>query len=104
LTNILTLNWRNGYTDAPANPYDVANKRILTGTPLRMEIPSYGTFDYQAKYKFTPKWDFRLGIKNLLDKEPPLSLRTSSGHQVGYDPRYADTMGRMVYINSSYNF
>jgi iron complex outermembrane receptor protein len=46
----------------------------------------------------------RLGIKNLMDKEPPLSLRTSSGDQVGYDPRYADTMGRTLYLNSSYTF
>ena len=31
------------------------------------------------------------GINNLLDEEPPLSLRTAgAGHQLGYDPRYTD--------------
>ncbi|MGZ8294644.1 MAG: TonB-dependent receptor domain-containing protein [Telluria sp.] len=103
MVNSLTLNWRNGYTDAPANPYNVATKANIT-TAIRLEVPSYTTIDYQGKYNISKKWDVRLGVKNLMDKEPPLSLRTSSGHQVGYDPRYADTMGRTLYLNTSYTF
>ncbi|RJG09546.1 TonB-dependent receptor domain-containing protein [Massilia cavernae] len=103
MVNSFTLNYRNGYTDAPATPYNVATKANIT-TPIRLEVPSYVTVDYQGKYFITNKWDVRLGIKNLMDKEPSLSLRTSSGHQVGYDPRYADTMGRTLYLNTSYTF
>ena len=103
MVNSLTLNWRNGYTDAAATPYNTATKANVT-SPIRLQVPSYSTIDYQGKYNISKKWNVRLGIKNLLDKEPPLSLRTSSGHQVGYDPRYADTMGRTLYLNSSYTF
>lgn len=103
LSNVLTLNWRNGYSDAPTTVYSVADKKNTT-TPIRLDVPSYTQIDYQGRYVFNSKWDVRFGVKNLLDKEPPLSLRASSGHQVGYDPRYADTMGRSYYLSSTYKF
>jgi iron complex outermembrane receptor protein len=103
MINSFTLGYRNGYTDAAATPYNVATKANIT-SPIRLRVPSYSTIDYQGKYDISKQWNVRLGIKNLMDKEPPLSLRTSSGHQVGYDPRYADSMGRTLYLNSSYTF
>ncbi len=45
-----------------------------------------------------------MGVKNLLDREPPLSLRASSGHQIGFDPRYADQIGRTVYLTGALAF
>jgi hypothetical protein len=39
--------------------------------------------------RFSKAITLRLGVKNLLDRQSPPSLRASSGHQVGYDPRYA---------------
>ena len=101
--NSFSWNWRNGYTDAAASPYSVADKANAI-VPIRLKVPSYSTIDYQGKYLISKAWDVRFGIKNLMDKEPPLSLRTSSGHQVGFDPRYADTMGRTAYLSSSYKF
>ena len=103
LTNSFSLNYRNGYTDAPANPYSLADK-ANTVVAIRLTVPSYSTIDYQGKYLINKMWDVRFGVKNLMDKEPPLSLRASSGHQVGFDPRYADTMGRTAYVSSSYKF
>ncbi|SHH25180.1 TonB-dependent receptor domain-containing protein [Massilia sp. CF038] len=103
LVNSFSVNYRNGYTDAAANPYSVADK-ANTVQAIRLKVPSYTTIDYQGKYLITKAWDVRFGVKNLTDKEPPMSLRTSSGHQVGYDPRYADTMGRTMYVNTSYKF
>lgn len=103
MTNGLSLNYRNGYQDAPTVVFDVAAKKLTT-SPIRLNVPSYTTIDYQGKYAISKMWDVRGGVRNLMDKAPPLSLRASSGHQVGYDPRYADTMGRTVYINSTYKF
>ncbi|HEY0063875.1 MAG TPA: TonB-dependent receptor [Telluria sp.] len=103
MVNSFSVNWRNGYTDAAANPYSVADKKNVA-VAIRLKVPGYTTVDYQGKYVISKAWDVRFGIKNLMDEEPPLSLRTSSGHQVGYDPRYADTMGRTAYLNSSYKF
>ncbi|MDQ1834947.1 TonB-dependent receptor [Massilia scottii] len=103
MTNALTLNYRNGYTDQAANLYNVATKAPAV-SQIRLQVPSYSTVDYQGKFAISKTWEVRGGIKNLMDKEPPLTLRTSSGHQVGYDARYADTMGRTVYLNTSYKF
>jgi iron complex outermembrane receptor protein len=101
ISNMFTLNWRNGYTDAPAVAYNVG-----TGVKdsIRLQVPSYLTVDWQGKFDLTKTASIRVGMKNLFDREPPLSLRGSSGHQVGYDPRYADTFGRTVYLTGSLKF
>lgn len=101
LSNSLTLNYRNGYTDASATVRNTATKANET---IRLDVPSYITLDWQGRYKLTQAITLRMGVKNLLDKQPPLSLRASSGHQVGYDPRYADPLGRQFYLTGNYKF
>ena len=103
MTNALTINYRNGYKDQETIPYDVATSKPALSA-IRLDVPSYSTVDYQGKFAISKQWEVRGGIKNLMDKEPPLTLRTSSGHQIGYDARYADALGRTVYLNTSYKF
>jgi iron complex outermembrane receptor protein len=69
-----------------------------------MEVPSFTTVDWQARFAYKEALTLRAGIKNLFDREPPLSLRNSSGHQVGFDPRYADPLGRQFYLTGNYKF
>jgi iron complex outermembrane receptor protein len=102
LSNSIVVNYRNGYTDAAAEVRDVATNKLVTG--FRMEVPSFTTFDWQTRFKFNQAITLRAGIKNLFDREPPLSLRNSSGHQVGFDPRYADPLGRQFYLTGNYKF
>ncbi|PHV26635.1 TonB-dependent receptor [Janthinobacterium sp. BJB426] len=102
LSNTVTVNYRNGYTDAAATVYDVATKKEVKD--FRLQVPSYTTFDWQARFAFDKQTTIRAGIKNLFDRAPPLSLRSSSGHQVGFDPRYADPMMRSFYITGNYKF
>jgi iron complex outermembrane receptor protein len=40
----------------------------------------------------------------MADKTPPLSLRNTGSHQLGYDPRYASAIGRTYYLNAAYRF
>ncbi|WP_300757375.1 TonB-dependent receptor [Janthinobacterium sp.] len=101
LSNTVIVNYRNGYTDAAAN---VRNLGTGKNEVLRLEVPSYTTFDWQARFAFNKQTTIRAGIKNLFDREPPLSLRASSGHQVGFDPRYADPMMRSFYITGQMKF
>ena len=102
LSNTVTVNYRNGYTDAAATVYDVATKKEVKD--FRLQVPSYTTFDWQARFAFDKQTTIRAGIKNLFDRAPPLSLRSSSGPQVGFDPRYADPMMRSFYITGNYKF
>jgi iron complex outermembrane receptor protein len=82
----------------------VRNTATNANETIRLDVPSYMTLDWQGRYRMNKAITLRLGVKNLLDKQPPLSLRASSGHQVGHDPRYADPLGRQVYITGNYKF
>jgi len=102
LSNTLIVNYRNGYTDASATVRNLDTGLNVTG--YRLEVPSFTTFDWQGRYAFTEAFTLRAGVKNLFDRTPPLSLRSSSGHQVGFDPRYADPLGRQLYVTGNYKF
>jgi iron complex outermembrane receptor protein len=100
-SNSLSANYRNGYTDAAADVLNLSTNKLEN---LRLHVPSHLTWDWQGKWNVTKAVALRAGIKNLLDRDPPLSLRNSSGHQVGFDPRYADPLGRTFYMSGSYTF
>jgi iron complex outermembrane receptor protein len=101
LSNTVIMNYRDGYTDAEATVRNVGTGK---NELIRLEVPSHTTVDYQVKYKLTEAITIRGGIRNLFDRQPPFSLRASSGHQVGFDPRYADPLGRTSYVTANYKF
>lgn len=100
-SNTLTFNYRSGYKDIRVNVRDVA---LNVNVPVQVNVPEYYTLDWQGTYKWNKSLDLRLGVKNLLNKNPPFTLRDSSGHQVGYDPRYADPKLRTVQVTGTYKF
>ncbi len=100
-SNSLVANYRNGYTDAEATSRNLGTGLLET---FRVHVPSHLTFDWQGKWKVNSNLALRAGVKNIADRNPPFSLRASSGHQVGFDPRYADPLGRTVYLTGSYTF
>ncbi|MDT7835332.1 TonB-dependent receptor [Aquabacterium sp. OR-4] len=100
-SHTLTAKYRSGYADQNQLVRDVASN---TNVRVSMQIGDYTTFDWQTVFQATKALEFRAGVKNLLNKKPPLTLRDSSGHQVGFDPRYADPILRSVYLQGSYNF
>jgi iron complex outermembrane receptor protein len=44
-----------------------------------------------------------VGLRNLADRQAPLSYQ-SSQFQSGYDPRYYDPLGRTLYVRGTYSF
>lgn len=100
-TNALTVKYRSGYTDILQTVRDLQTGQ---NTRIQLTVPDYITFDYQGTYRYSKALELRLGIQNLTNETPPFTLRDSSGHQVGYDPRYASPLGRTVYLTGSYNF
>jgi iron complex outermembrane receptor protein len=100
-SNTLIANYRNGYTDAQSTVLNLDTSKL---EKIRLHVPSHLTWDWQGKWSVNKQVLLRAGIKNLLDRDPPLSLRNSSGHQVGFDPRYADPMGRTFYLTGNYTF
>jgi iron complex outermembrane receptor protein len=62
--------------------------------------------NYQLRYMMLEdSLGLTFGVSNMLDEEPPLSLRVSgAGHQVGWDPRFTDAYGRTYYLQAEYAF
>jgi len=100
-SNTLTLNYRSNYKDITTTVRDVATNRNVA---LSVDVPEYYTWDWQGSYRFNKALDLRLGVKNIGNKAPPFTLRDSSGHQVGYDARYADPKLRTVQFTGTYKF
>lgn len=103
----LTANYRGGYLD---KHHDVDNCAVSIGDAngdcidVQLTVPKYYTFDWQTKYNVMKNLELTAGVINLADKNPPLSLRNTGSHQLGYDPRYASPIGRTYYMSGSYKF
>lgn len=110
--NSLTVNYRSGYADKEYVADDGRVRSVNADGTLGgyvdlkgRKVKAYTTLDWQSKYIFNPNWSITGGIRNLLDKDPPLSIRdTGGGNQVGYDGRYTDPLGRTFYLTASYKF
>ncbi len=111
LMNSLTFSYRSGYHDQPLTADDAAIRVVnADGTygalaGMVRDVDDYMTLDWQAKYNMTKNFTLTGGIKNLLDEDPPLSVRNAGGgNHVGYDGRYTDPLGRTFYLTANYKF
>jgi len=103
----LNISYQSGYEDQLQSGGSVRlGSDISTDAPdIQLYVPSYWKIDYLTRYNINESMQVSFGITNLLDEQPPLSLRTSgAGHQVGYDPRYVDVKGRTFYLSGEYTF
>ena len=110
-TNTLVTHYKSGYRDAKyavnediflANPDGSLGRSVAFGG---LRVPSYTTLDWQTQYDIAKSWQMTMGIKNLFDRAPPLSLQSAGGgNQVGYDGRYTDPIGRQLYLSTHYTF
>jgi outer membrane receptor protein involved in Fe transport len=56
----------------------------------------------QCSYAGFDGWQLAVGIRNLADAEPPLSLQ--GAFQAGYNPQVASALGRTFYLRASVAF
>ena len=98
------LNWRfiDNITIETENP-QMANYSPTPGFPDD-KLPSMSYFDLGASYKWH-NVTARLGINNVLDKDPPLVGNNVGGNSVFYEnntfPSLYDTLGRHVFLSFS---
>jgi iron complex outermembrane recepter protein len=88
----LVQTYYHGYRDQ--NP-------LPNGQPRR--VGSYELWDLSTSYAPIKFLKFRLGVKNLLDRNPPVSNQIYS-FLAGYDPNYTDPRGRLFYGSVMYSF
>jgi iron complex outermembrane recepter protein len=98
------LNWTRGAVDlglAVHNKSSYLDQPNTRGTGHR--VGAYTTFDLYGSWRPFKTLTLAAGVRNLLDRDPPLSYQTTV-FQAGYDPRYTDPTGRSFYIRASYTF
>ncbi len=106
----LTFSWIPGYTDQTYTAGDatvfLVNADGTTGaaTAIERKVSSYMLVDLQAKYALGKASTVLLTVKNLMDKDPPLSIKTVGGNMNGFDPRYHDGIGRSFTLQLSTRF
>ncbi|AKJ27957.1 iron complex outermembrane recepter protein [Caldimonas brevitalea] len=107
----LALNFKSGFTDQTYTADDGAVEEIgpsgesLGYVDMVRKVKHYITLDWQTTWAVNKQFKVVGGILNLLNEDPPLSIKTSGGgHMIGYDDRYYDARGRTLYLNASYTF
>ena len=85
-------NWSSSYEDQNPTP---------AGTTRR--VGAYETIDISSSYTAFRALKLTLGIRNLMDRNPPFSNQNQY-FQVGYDPTIGDPHGRTYYARLSYTY
>jgi iron complex outermembrane receptor protein len=96
----LGANWSLGDWSATLSQNFVAGYRDAGGT---RDVANVETYDIQGQWKAFKGLTLVLGVRNVLDRDPPASAQGQS-FQVGYDPRYGDPFGRVFYGKLTYLF
>jgi iron complex outermembrane receptor protein len=108
----LTLDWNLGSWSATLTEnflkgtYDVFANGGVSPSPQR-KIGDYDIWNLSASYTGFTGWQLSAGIKNLFDRDPPFSNQSfsaNSGSAPGYDPTYANPIGRVFWAALTYSF
>ncbi|MEJ6001568.1 TonB-dependent receptor [Paucibacter soli] len=66
-------------------------------------VPADSIWDVYGSWKPVKGVTLTAGVRNVFDTEPPFS-RQNATFQTGYDPRFADAVGRSYYVRAGYEF
>lgn len=104
-THTANINFQTGYRDFPADVYELdASGAIVGSSEMRLKIKNYTTFDWQTSYAINKDLVVSLGVMNLFDEDPPLSLRSTGAHMLGFDYRYYNPLGRRYQAKLNFAF
>ncbi len=109
-THTLAVNYKSGYADQSFTADSGNVVQLLPdgsegdGVAYNGRVPSYTVADWQTRWQATKNLRVTVGINNIFDTKPPLSLKVVGGNQAGYDGRYADPTGRAFAAGVNYRF
>jgi iron complex outermembrane receptor protein len=94
-TAVLAQNFQASYSD-------LRTSLQAASVPTRT-VGAYETYDAQVTYAGIKSMRLTLGVKNLMDRDPPYT-NYGGGFVGSYDLSYADVRGRFVYGTVAYLF
>ena len=98
--HVATVSWNAGNWGVQfANRYKSGYKDQDPGR----SVSNYSIYDLAATWTGVRNLTVGLGVKNVLDKDPPLSVQATT-FQRGYDPRFTDPLGRTFVMRAAYKF
>lgn len=102
----LNVNFQSGYKDFPGYVYGKEADGSYNGNDreIRLDIDDFYTVDWQTEFSMNKALKLSVGVKNLFNEKPPLSLRNNGGHMLGFDYRYFNPLGRTFQAKLSYDF
>lgn len=105
----LTVNYQSGYLDKPMDVEVLdANGAVQGGIAgYQRRVKPWVTLDWQTQWQVNARWRVALGVSNVLDQAPPLSIADiggSKGQMYGYDDRYTSALGRVVSVQATLGF
>ena len=102
----LNVNFQSGYKDYPGFVYGKDPDGSYNGNDreIRLDIDRHYTVDWLTEFQMNKALKLSVGVKNLFDETPPLSLRNNGGHMLGFDYRYFNPLGRTLNARLSYDF
>jgi iron complex outermembrane receptor protein len=108
-THGLTARYQSGYHDSPVTlaVLDATGQPTGDTASLRLRVPGQWLWDWQTRWQPDAHWTLSLGVLNLLDARPPLSLNqigATKAQILGYDERYADPRGRTWTLEARCSF
>ena len=103
--HVLGLGWNRGALAAQLN---IRHKTGYTDQNqvdpgFENQVKAYTLVDISGTWSGMKNLAVTLGVKNLFDTKPPFSNQ-GTVFQKGYDPRYADAVGRAYMLRAAYNF
>ncbi|MCX7219045.1 MAG: TonB-dependent receptor [Burkholderiales bacterium] len=100
--------WNASVTHNYTSSYQDYTDPALSGStnyPAVRDVEAYSTFDATLGWTGIKNLDVGVGVKNLLNQDPPSTRAASgSGFQVGYDSTLANPLGRVYYVRAKYKF
>ena len=101
----VALTWDYGpWSSTLGNTYQSAYTDVLTDPDDNLrQVGSLSLWDLQGTYTGFKNFTLTLGVKNLLDQNPPLT-NSNLTFQSGYDPSYYDARARFIYGSVRYAF
>jgi iron complex outermembrane receptor protein len=92
-------NYQSGYIDNAAIAFD-----DVTGAPTEFRrVGALSIWDLYGSYSGFKNLTLTLGVKNIMDQNPPLTNQVNT-FQAGFDPSYYDARGRFIYGSVTYAF
>ena len=94
--------WRSRISAGLGNTYQTSYIDVLTDNDGNLRrVGSLSLWDLQGSYTGFKGFTFTVGVKNLMDADPPLT-NSNLTFQSGYDPSYYDPRARFVYGSIRY--